>query len=72
MDPDGKNQRTVCCALVQLWRAYDATSASGQVSAAVSIFLRFIFLGQGPFAIAVRIQFSSARFYAPARGDQRQ
>lgn len=62
MDPDGKIKEPLL-RLAQLWRAYDATSASGRYQLLLQI-PPFIFLGQGPLQSPSVFNFFSP-FYAP-------
>jgi hypothetical protein len=62
MDPDGKIKEPLL-RLVQLWRAYDATSASGRYQLLFNV-PPYIFFGQGPQQSPSVFNFFSP-FYAP-------
>jgi len=62
MDPDGKIKEPLL-RLTQLWRAYDAASASGRFQLLAQI-PPFIFLGQGPLQSPSVFNFFSP-FYSP-------
>ena len=63
MNPDGKIKEPLL-RLVQLWRAYDATSASGRYQLLFNV-PPYIFIGQGPQQSPSVFNFFSP-FYAPS------